>query len=166
VDDLNGCVDAATRAKLAETAVLEVPARITAEAVEAQRRRVADREAVQAANLKRLSEAGVTIAMGTDAGNPLTLHGPSVYAEMEAMQAAGLSPMQVLVAATRGGSVAMGREKDLGTIEKGKAADLLVLAADPTAGVAAMREVRHVVRGGVVRSIEELRARVAAAVAP
>jgi imidazolonepropionase-like amidohydrolase len=166
VDDLNGCVDAATRAKLAETAVLEVPARITAEAVEAQRRRVADREAVQAANLKRLSEAGVTIAMGTDAGNPLTLHGPSVYAEMEAMQAAGLSPMQVLVAATRGGSVAMGREKDLGTIEKGKAADLLVLAADPTAGVAAMRQVRHVVRGGVVRSIEELRARVAAAVAP
>jgi imidazolonepropionase-like amidohydrolase len=104
--------------------------------------------------------------MGTDAGNPLTLHGPSVYAEMEAMQAAGLSPMQVLVAATRGGSVAMGREKDLGTIEKGKAADLLVLAADPTAGVAAVRQVRHVVRGGVVRSIEELRARVAAAAAP
>ena len=34
--------------------------------------------------------------MGTDAGNPLTLHGPSVYAEMEAMQAAGLPPMEVL----------------------------------------------------------------------
>lgn len=165
VDDPNGCVDAATRAKLAETAALEAPARITPETVEAQRKRVADREAVQAANLKRLQDAGVTIAMGTDAGNPLTLHGPSVYAEMEAMQASGLSPMQVLVAATRGGSLAMGREKDLGTLEKGKAADLVVLSADPTADVAALRRVRHVVRGGVVRSIEELSARVAAAAA-
>jgi imidazolonepropionase-like amidohydrolase len=162
VDDPNACVDAATRAKLAETAALGVPGRITPEAVEAQRKRVAEREAVQAANLKRLHEAGVTIAMGTDAGNPLTLHGPSAYAEMEAMEAAGLSPLQVLVAATRGGSLAMGREKDLGTVEKGKAADLLVLAADPTADVAALRTVRHVMRGGVLRSIEELSARVAA----
>ena len=47
--------------------------------------------------------------MGTDAGNPLTLHGPSVYAEMEAMQAAGMAPMEVLVAATANGARAMGR---------------------------------------------------------
>ena len=65
--------------------------------------------------------------MGTDAGNPLTLHGPSVYAEMEAMQAAGLTPMQVLVASTRGGATAMGRAKDFGTVEKGKLADLLIV---------------------------------------
>ncbi|HEV2843758.1 MAG TPA: amidohydrolase family protein, partial [Thermoanaerobaculia bacterium] len=85
-------------------------------------------------------------------------HGPSVYAEMEAMQAAGLTPAQVLTAATRGGARAMGREKDLGTVEKGKLADLLIVADDPTAGAANLRKVRYVVRGGVVRSIAELSA--------
>src|SRR5262249_30239167 len=113
-------------------------------------------------NLKRVIEAGIAVAMGTDAGNPLTLHGPSVYAEMEAMQGAGMTPMQVLVASTRGGARAMGREKDFGTVEKGKDADLLIVAADPTADVKALRRVQWVVRGGVPRRIEELSAVVAA----
>jgi imidazolonepropionase-like amidohydrolase len=56
----------------------------------------------------------------------------------------------------------MGREKEFGTVEKGKIADLLVVGADPTADVANLRRVRWVVRGGVMRSIEELRAVVAA----
>lgn len=96
--------------------------------------------------------------MGTDAGNPLTLHGPSVYVEMEAMQQAGMTPMQVLLASTFVGSRAMGREKDLGTLEKGKSADLVIVGADPTADIRNMRRVRYVVRSGVVRSIEELSA--------
>jgi imidazolonepropionase-like amidohydrolase len=116
------------------------------------------------ANLKRVVEAGIPIAMGTDAGNPLTLHGPSVYAEMEAMQAAGLTPMQVLVAATRGGAGAIGIEEEVGTVEKGKTADLLLVAGDPTVDASNLRKVRYVVRGGVVRSIEELKAVVAAGV--
>jgi imidazolonepropionase-like amidohydrolase len=99
--------------------------------------------------------------MGTDAGNPLTLHGPSVYAEMEAMQAAGMTPAEVLVASTRGGAHAMGRA-DIGTVEKGKAADLLILSADPSADTKNLRKIRWVVRGGVFRSIEELHAAVAA----
>ena len=160
VDDPNACVDAATLAKLAETPRLAVPDDLNAEAVAAQRQRGAQRDAVQSANLKRLHDAGIVIAMGTDAGNPLTLHGPSVYAEMEAMQAAGLSPMQVLLAATRGGASSLGRQQDLGTLEAGKGADLLVLAGDPTADIANMRRVRYVVRGGVVRSLEELQAAV------
>jgi imidazolonepropionase-like amidohydrolase len=72
--------------------------------------------------------------------------------------------MQVLVASTRGGAQAMNRERDLGTIEKGKWADLVVLDADPTLTVASMRKLRYVVRGGVVRSLEELRAVAAAPV--
>jgi imidazolonepropionase-like amidohydrolase len=112
-----------------------------------------------AINLKRLHLAGIPIAMGTDAGNPLTLHGPAVFAEMEAMQQAGLSPMAVLVASTRGGATAMGRAADFGTIENGKAADLIVLAGDPSADVANFRRLRYVIRGGVVRPIEEFRAR-------
>jgi imidazolonepropionase-like amidohydrolase len=81
---------------------------------------------------------------------------------MEAMQAAGLTPMQVLVASTHGGAMAMGLEKEIGTVEKGKTADLLVVGGDPTADVANLRKVRYVVRGGVVRSIEELKATVTA----
>jgi imidazolonepropionase-like amidohydrolase len=120
--------------------------------------RVEKATAMMAANLKRVSDAGVTVAMGTDAGNPLTLHGPSIYREMEAMQAAGLTPTQVLVASTRGGSLAMGAEKTTGTIEKGKAADLLVVEADPTQDVANLRRIRFVMRAGVLHPMEELAA--------
>lgn len=156
VDDPNGCVDAGTRAKLAETATVE-PGNL-AQKVAARAERTSKLEAVSAQNLAKVRDAGIRIAMGTDAGNPLTLHGPSVYAEMEAMQAAGMKPMEVLVASTRGGASAMGLEKEIGTIEKGKVADLLVLNADPTADIGNVRRVRAVVRGGVLRTIEELRA--------
>jgi imidazolonepropionase-like amidohydrolase len=77
---------------------------------------------------------------------------------MEAMQAAGLTAMQVLVASTRGAAQAMGRSEDLGTVEKGKLADLVIVAGDPAADVANLRKIRYVVRGGVVRSIAELSA--------
>ncbi|HEV8581734.1 MAG TPA: amidohydrolase family protein [Thermoanaerobaculia bacterium] len=156
VDDPNGCVDPETLAKVAETARVEAP--VSADRIKGLEARVSEGGRITADNLKRVAAAGIPIAMGTDAGNPLTLHGPAVYAEMEAMQAAGLTPMQVLTASTRGGAAAMGREKDLGTVEKGKLADLLIVAADPTADVANLRKVRYVVRGGVVRSQSELHA--------
>ena len=156
VDDPNHCVDPGTLKKIAETAGLS--AGITAQQLTTRDTRTAQREQTAAANLKKVADAGIPIAMGTDAGNPLTLHGPSVYAEMEAMQAAGMTPMQVLVSATRGGALALGRDKELGTVEKGKLADLLLLGADPTKDAAAFRRVRTVVRGGVLRSIAELSA--------
>ena len=165
VDDPNGCVDGGTRAKVAESATAPAPTGL-ADRVANRKKSRGEADRISAANLKRVAEAGIPIAMGTDAGNPLTLHGPSVYAEMEAMQAAGLTPMQVIVASTRGGATAMGVEKEAGTVEKGKSADLLLVAGDPTKDVANLRKVRYVVRGGVVRSIEELKATVAAADEP
>jgi imidazolonepropionase-like amidohydrolase len=77
---------------------------------------------------------------------------------MDAMQSAGLTPMQVLVAATRNAALAMGRP-DLGTVERGKAADLVVLGADPTADASAFRKLVAVVRAGVLHPVAELRAR-------
>jgi len=156
-DDPNGCVDPVTRAKLAATAGTGT-GKTTAEQIALRDERTTASERTGAANLKRVRDAGIPIAMGTDAGNDLTLHGVSVYAEMEAMQAAGLTPMEVLVASTRNGARVMGREKDFGTVEKGKLADLLIVGGDPTADVANLRKVRYVVRGGVVRSIAELSA--------
>ena len=111
------------------------------------------------ANLRRVQAAGIEIAMGTDAGNPLTLHGPSVYWEMTSMQQAGMSPMAVLVAATKNGARAMGRERDFGTLEPGKMADLVVLSADPTQDIANVQSVRYVMRGGALSVPALIRAR-------
>ena len=158
VDDPNGCVDAETRTRLEKTPELGA-GRVDRKAQEAGAEGRAKEERVARENLRRVRDAGLPIALGTDAGNPLTLHGPAVYAEMEAMQAAGLSAMEVVVASTREAARAMGRGADLGTVEKGKAADLLLVADDPTKDVAAFRRLRYVVRGGVVRPRDELRAR-------
>jgi imidazolonepropionase-like amidohydrolase len=100
-------------------------------------------------NLAKLEAAGVTIVMGTDAGNIGTLHGPSVFREMALMRDAGLTPLQVLRSATTNGAKAMGRD-DLGAIAPGKLADLVLLDADPLVDVANLSHAVRVVKGGVV----------------
>ena len=150
IDDPNRCVDDATRAKINAGRASARPG--------ARAERTRQREALAAANLKRLVAAGIPIATGTDAGNPLTLHGPSIYAEMEAMQRAGMTPMQVIVASTATAARAARFDDVTGTIEKGKSADLLLLDADPTKDVSGFRKLRFVVRGGVVRGVHELSA--------
>ena len=155
VDDPNGCVDRATLAKVAETSTLD-PALVPTERMSARDQRAARFTQVTRTNLKTLVNAGIPIATGTDAGNPLTLHGPAIYAEMEAMQASGMTPMQVVVASTATASRAMGLDKQLGTIEKGKDADLVIVGGDPSADVANFRKIRYVVRSGVVRNMNDL----------
>jgi hypothetical protein len=111
---------------------------------------------IMAWNLKRLQESGVAIAAGTDAGNIGTLHGPALHRELELMAAAGLSPMEILTAATRGGARVMGRTGELGTVEKGKLADFLLLDADPLADISHLRRIHRVVKGGVLLDPREL----------
>ena len=141
------CVDPATRAKAFLTN--ELPGAASAERQERMRAYMQQSAEIQADNVRRAHGAGIPIVMGTDAGNPLTLHGPSVYLEMEALQEAGLSPMDVIVASTRNGARAMRRD-DIGTIEAGNIADLVILGADPLVDVRNVRRVERVVRGGVV----------------
>jgi imidazolonepropionase-like amidohydrolase len=145
------CVDPATRAKAALTDSLPAssyPMDRVRQSIERERQTMAE-------NLRRVHAAGIPVARGTDAGNPLTLHGASVDREMEAMAAAGMSPMDVLVSSTRIGARAMGRD-DIGTLEVGKQADLVVLDADPLADVRNLRAVRLVARGGEVWTRAEL----------
>jgi imidazolonepropionase-like amidohydrolase len=99
-------------------------------------------------NLRKVWDAGIPVAMGTDAGNIGTLHGPSVFREMELMAQAGLTPLQVLRSATVGGSMAMGMRREIGTIEPGKLADLVVLDADPLADVANTSRIHRVIKNG------------------
>lgn len=133
------------------------PPGLSAELLAARRAATARAWELGLANLATLHRAGVTVVMGTDAGNPLTLHGPSVFAEMEAMQAAGLEPAAVLRAATADAAAAMGRGHDLGVIAPGRIADLVVLPEDPAADIAHLRGLTHVVRAGVLHDAEGLR---------
>ncbi|MGH7730542.1 MAG: amidohydrolase family protein [Candidatus Eiseniibacteriota bacterium] len=156
VDDPNGVVDSLTLAHLAAT---PATARRLGQSRPVPRPTATDSlHRTMEANLMRVHGAGIPVAMGTDAGNPLTLHGPAIHAEMEWMQRAGMRPMDVIVAATRNGARAMGREAEFGTIEPGMLADLLLVGADPTRDVANLRRVMWVVRGGVARSLAELKA--------
>ncbi|MGH7563561.1 MAG: amidohydrolase family protein [Gemmatimonadota bacterium] len=107
-------------------------------------------------NARRVFEAGIPVVVGTDAGNPGTLHGPSIYREMELLVEAGLAPMDVLVAATLNGARAMGREEELGTVLEGKLADLIVLGADPLADIRNVRSVEWVIKAGVLHARDEL----------
>jgi len=111
---------------------------------------------VMAANLMKVWNAGIPVAMGTDAGNVGTLHGPSVFREMALMQQAGLTPLQVLRSATVNGARAMRMEDDIGMVVPGRLADLVILDADPLADVANLARVREVVKDGKFYSPEVL----------
>lgn len=100
------------------------------------------------ANLKRLVAEGIPVAAGTDAGNIGTPHGPAIFHELRLMASAGLTPAQVLAAATGGGARVMGRGRDLGGIAEGMLADLLVLDADPLQDVSNAARLRLVMKGG------------------
>jgi imidazolonepropionase-like amidohydrolase len=107
-------------------------------------------------NLKTVYDAGVPVVMGTDAGNIGTLHGPSVFREMTLMQKAGLTPIEVLRAATTVGARAAHREKEVGVIAVGRAADLVLLDADPTLDIANASHINRVVRAGKIYNPDEL----------
>jgi imidazolonepropionase-like amidohydrolase len=107
-------------------------------------------------NVRRLYRAGIPIAMGTDAGNPGTAHGPSVYREMELMQQAGMPAGAVFASATIVGARAMGLDREVGSIAAGKRADLVIFDADPTKDIHNARQVRSVMRNGRLYSRQEL----------
>lgn len=107
-------------------------------------------------NLKKLQEAGVTIATGTDAGNIGTLHATSMHQELGIMQAAGLSPMEILKNSTLNGAKLMGKEKDLGSLEAGKFADMVILNNDPLLDAKNYSSISAVVKDGNIFTPEEL----------
>ncbi|MFZ1809530.1 MAG: amidohydrolase family protein, partial [Cyclobacteriaceae bacterium] len=98
-------------------------------------------------NLKKLSDAGVKIAMGTDTGPPARFQGYFEHMEMELMVEAGLTPMQTIVAAT-GNAVYDNNKGQLGTLEKGKQADFILLSNDPLTDIKNTRTIESVYIGG------------------
>ena len=98
-------------------------------------------------NLKRLADAGVSYGMGTDSGVPGRFPGFFEHWEMELMVEAGLTPSQVIVAATKSGADFL-RANDLGTLQIGRWADLIVLSANPAANIRNTRFIEAVYIGG------------------
>ncbi|PYU22430.1 MAG: amidohydrolase [Acidobacteria bacterium] len=82
-------------------------------------------------NLKRLSDAGVKIAFGTDSGIPGRFPGYLEHRELQLMVEAGLTPMQAIVAATGTNAGILGGAKQFGTLQAGRAAEFIVLDANP-----------------------------------
>jgi len=107
-------------------------------------------------NVRRALKAGVPIAVGTGAGNLLVFPGASVHRELELLVKAGLTPMDAIMAATRNTAESIGRGTEVGTIEPGKAGDLVILGGDPTADIRNTQKIETVVASGRVYAASEL----------
>ena len=103
-------------------------------------------------NLRRFAALGGCIALGNDGGFLAGLEVGMPLEEMRAMLAAGMPPMQVIVAATRDAARVCRAESDLGTLEPGKVADLIVVQGDPLDSLEVLASPRLVVhRGTIIR---------------
>lgn len=103
--------------------------------------------------------SGVPIVMGSDSGNwpiiPYEFHGPTSLREIELLGEAGLKPEEALAAATRVAAAMLGKGDDIGTIEVGKRADLVVVRGDPLQDLRALHDIRWTIRNGVARTPEQ-----------
>jgi imidazolonepropionase-like amidohydrolase len=102
------------------------------------------------ANLKRVFDAGVPVVMGTDTGFFGVMMGVASHLELALMVEAGLTPRAALDAATINAARMLGHEKDAGSIDAGKQADLLLLDANPLDDIHNVTRIFRVVKGGIV----------------
>ncbi|TDI08663.1 MAG: hypothetical protein E2P08_04245 [Acidobacteria bacterium] len=101
-------------------------------------------------NFVRLKNAGVRLAVGTDSNTSFAPVGLITHKEVETLVEAGLSPMEALVAGTRGSAEWAGVSDRLGTIEAGKLADMLILEENPLVDIRNTRKIVKVILGGRV----------------
>lgn len=158
--------------RIAEEAAKLAKAGITREKSSAERRKDAadtgEEMELRRKNAKALIAAGAVITVGTDnywaAAAELSRtpkvetqdHGIGTILGIEGLVELGMTPQQALMAASKNGAFAAGRERDLGTLEAGKIADLLVLGADPLVDIKAIRDIRVLMSNGVVVKRETL----------
>jgi imidazolonepropionase-like amidohydrolase len=100
-------------------------------------------------NLKKLYDAGILVAMGTDSGaTPIRAQGFSEHLELELMVQAGLTPLQAIGVGTKNSAIALQIDKMYGTLEKGKMADLIILSDNPVNDIKNTRKIEAVYKAG------------------
>ena len=99
-------------------------------------------------SVRRLHDAGIPVAVGTDAGMPGTLHGAATLHEIELFATAGMTPAEALVAATSVSARALGQLTDRGTLEPGKLADILIVSGNPDQNIADIEKTFAVIHDG------------------
>ena len=119
-------------------------------AIEKNSPAAATQDSISLVNLKRLTDAGVRIAAGTDAGNIGTLHATSFLAELKKMRTSGISNWQVLQAATINPTYILGKEKESGSIAVGKKADMILLRANPVDDLGNLEQIDLVINKGFI----------------
>lgn len=98
-------------------------------------------------SFKKAYKAGVKIAVGTDAGTPFNFHGDYVT-ELEIMSQLGMSTQEVIQSATYMGAAALGVQEVIGSVEKGKKADLLLVYGEPEENISTLRNIHSVYVNG------------------
>jgi len=96
-------------------------------------------------NVRKIHEAGGILVAGTDQTT-----GPALHRELELLADAGIPPLDIIRIATLNGAIFLGKEKDMGSVEEGKIADLVVLASDPTADIRNAAQIDQVIKGGQI----------------
>ena len=96
-------------------------------------------------NVRKIHDAGGILVAGTDQTT-----GPALHRELELLADAGITPVDIIRIATLNGAVFLGLEKDLGSIEEGKKADLVLLSADPSLDIRNAGQVTHVIKNGML----------------
>jgi Tol biopolymer transport system component/imidazolonepropionase-like amidohydrolase len=104
--------------------------------------------------MKKVINAGGLVVAGTDA--PGIPHGAALQAEIESYVLGGLTPVQALRTATVSAAQYLGAGADLGSIEKGKLADLVIVNGDPLADIKSVRNLTTVIKNGQVYTVKEL----------
>ena len=98
-------------------------------------------------SFRKAKEAGVKIAMGTDAGTPFNFHDNSAY-ELKLMVDCGMTPMEAIVSSTKTASELLGINEKYGTLESGKMADFIILDENPLNNIEVLLNVKEVYKGG------------------
>ena len=131
----------------------QLPARITGDSI--QRAQLFQQSLNMVADMQR---AGVMILAGTDVANPYLIPGFSLHEELELLVKAGLTPMQALQTATINPAKYFNKEKELGSIKKGKLADLVLLDENPLENIRNTRKIYAVIANGKLFQLQDIAA--------
>jgi len=100
--------------------------------------------------VKQFIEAGAVMGMGTDSGTPMNFHSEALWREIKVHVDMGMTPTRAIAAATRVNAQIIGKGRELGSIEPGKIADIIVVNGNPMFDITALAHVEVVVKEGVV----------------